>query len=332
MSHHSVEPPVREEELQAYVDGVLDATRRCEVERHLAHRPDEIERLNAYRTQKLLMHEAFDAAALEPLSVPLEQIRADFLRRTTRRNFRRSAMRWAAAIACVSLIGTGGWFGRDYFNPSSASSMSSIAFTQLAIDAHALLANETPLPLTQKGAEGGNALVGWLSQRETKKSSAAPDLSAFNLELMGGRIFLASDRPVVQVIYASNKQETLSLYLGANRDAIRQDVFTFVQQHDLSTIYWRQHNLEFSLVGKMRRDELLKIATAVHEQLNVVAPTKNGPRDDKSILPGAPPKGDGTSRDGIIHPHTAPLTNTEPDGGIKKLPAIFMDKPPKRAF
>lgn len=328
MSHCSTEPPVREEELQAYVDGVLDAARRCDVERYLAHRPDETARLNAYRAQTLLMHEAFDGAGAEPLSAPLEQIKADFIRKTARRNFRRSAMRWAAAVACVSLIGAGGWFGRAHLGPSPASSAASVAFARLAVDAHSVLVGDVPVPLTQKGPEGGNALVGWLSQRETKKSSAAPDLTAFNLELMGGRIFLVSARPVVQVIYANKGRETLSLYLGANRDAVRQDVFTFVRQQDLSTIYWRQRNLEFSLVGKMRRDDLLKIATAVHEQLSAATQPNGDATQSENVLS----KGAATAPESAAPPRTAPLTDMAPDGGIKKLPALFTDKPPKRAF
>jgi anti-sigma factor RsiW len=42
-------PVVTEEELHAYVEGVLPAARAAEVEAYLASRPDEAARVSAYR-------------------------------------------------------------------------------------------------------------------------------------------------------------------------------------------------------------------------------------------------------------------------------------------
>jgi anti-sigma factor RsiW len=269
--------PVREEDLQAYVDGLLDIDRRAAIEAYLARRPQEAERAAAYRAQNLLLHQAFDAVVDEPLSAPLDELKARLAHVTCRRRAVWQKARWAAAAACVAIVTAASWMGYErFFAPTTTKDEPPLAFTRLAIDAHGLLTGDASPPLAERGAESGNALVGWLSQRATQTAKPAPDLKQFSLELSGGRVFLLGERPVVQLVYRDKQQQKLSLYLGANPDGDDQNAFTFVQQGELSTFYWRQRNLEFSLVGRMNRDELLAIAKAVHDQLNMATSGQEG--------------------------------------------------------
>lgn len=296
--------PVREEDLQAYVDGLLDVDRRAAIEAYLARRPQEADRVVAYRAQNLFLHQAFDAVADEPLSAPLDELKRRLTHAASRRHAAWRGARWVAAAACVAIVASASWLGYERLFSSMTKEGPPVAFTRLAIDAHGLLTGDASPPLAERGAEGGNALVGWLSQRAIQAAKPAPDLKRFSLELGGGRVFLLGERPVVQLVYRDKQQQKLSLYLGASPDGDHQNAFTFVQQGELSTFYWRQGKLEFSLVGRMNRDELLAIAKAVHDQLNITtsgqesmpAPGKSGSlgsriphlTDEAVMSPGMP--------------------------------------------
>ena len=53
-------PPVTEAELHAFVDGRLPAEREAEIAAYLAARPDDAQRVEAYRAQKRELHALFD--------------------------------------------------------------------------------------------------------------------------------------------------------------------------------------------------------------------------------------------------------------------------------
>jgi anti-sigma factor RsiW len=268
--------PVREEDLQAYVDGLLDVHRRAAVEAYLARHPQDTNRVTAYRAQNLLLHEAFDSVTDEPLSAPLDELKTKLSHIASNWRIVWQRARWAAAAACVAIVSVASWVGYERFFAPTTKEEPPLAFTRLAIDAHGLFTGDASPPLVERGAESGNALVGWLSQRTIQTARPAPDLKQFNLELSGGRVFLLGERPVVQLVYRDRQQQKLSLYLGASPDSDDQNAFTFVQQGELSTFYWRQRKLEFSLVGRMNRDELLAIAKAVHDQLNIATSGEEG--------------------------------------------------------
>ena len=53
-------PPVTEADLHAFVDGRLPAERQVEIAAYLAARPEDAQRLEAYRAQKRELHALFD--------------------------------------------------------------------------------------------------------------------------------------------------------------------------------------------------------------------------------------------------------------------------------
>ena len=69
MSQHLIS----EAELHAYVDDVLPAARRGDIEQHLAAQPEDAGRLRAYLAQKQGLRELFNGVLDEPLP---ERLRA----------------------------------------------------------------------------------------------------------------------------------------------------------------------------------------------------------------------------------------------------------------
>ena len=53
-------PPVTEADLHAFVDGRLPAERQVEIAAYLAARPEDAQRLEAYRAHKRELHALFD--------------------------------------------------------------------------------------------------------------------------------------------------------------------------------------------------------------------------------------------------------------------------------
>ena len=67
------EVPISDADLQAFVDGRLDAKRRAEVEAYIAANPEAARTVDAYRAQNAALHAAFDGVLNEPLPEALAQ-------------------------------------------------------------------------------------------------------------------------------------------------------------------------------------------------------------------------------------------------------------------
>ncbi|MGE0650713.1 MAG: anti-sigma factor [Alphaproteobacteria bacterium] len=265
--HHDGQ--VREEDLQAYVDGLLEINLRATVEAYLALHPEEAERVTAYRAQNVALHQAYDIMTKRPLPASMERM-LDKLSSPDRGGPFRRFMRRSAMAAGLVLAVASGWIAHEQWPGLVQQVMSRddpfSAFTRRAVEAHAMLAGDLPPPLVEKGPAAGNALVGWLSQRASSSIRSAPNLRSFELQLAGGRIFFIREQLVLQLIYRG-KQGQVSLYVGASPRDNSRTTFTFAQQGDLSTFYWRQGKFEFSLVSGMPREQLLDVAKVVQNQL-----------------------------------------------------------------
>ena len=172
---------VRLEELHAYLDGELDATRTQAVEAWLEAEPDGRAALQAYRDQGAALHGAFDGVLSEALParlLPHAHVRA-----------------WPGRMAAASLglaLGTLlGWTLRDAREP-----VRSPMLPRQAAVAHAVFVPEIRHPVEVSAKEEAH-LVRWLSKR-LGTAVRAPRLSAHGFELLGGRLLPESARPGAQ--------------------------------------------------------------------------------------------------------------------------------------
>ncbi|MEA2738241.1 MAG: hypothetical protein QOH05_1548, partial [Acetobacteraceae bacterium] len=98
--------PVAEEDLHAYVDGLLDDERRAAVERYLQARADAAERVAAYTAQRHELRDALSARARDPIPPNLN------LARLLEERLRRRYRPWRVAVAIALAVGVGagaGW-------------------------------------------------------------------------------------------------------------------------------------------------------------------------------------------------------------------------------
>ena len=241
---------LREADLHAYVDRQLDARRMDEVRELLATMPELARTAQAYDAQKLAVHSAFDPVLQEPLP-------ARFVHRAAAA----PGSRWiVVAIGCLALGMALGWWARGEravdWRPQIAH--------QAAI-AHAVYVPEVRHPVEVTGNEEAH-LVRWLSKR-LGASIRAPRLTSLGYELLGGRLLPEQGRPSAQFMYQDANGRRLTLYVSTDVQN-RETAFRYAREGDLHVFYWIDRTLGYALAGDVGKDQMLRLARVVYEQLN----------------------------------------------------------------
>jgi anti-sigma factor RsiW len=246
---------VTEAELHAYVDGLLAAGRRDEVEAYLAAHPEDAQRVRAWREQTQALRELFDPVLAE--SMPARVRQRVLLRRA------RPALRYVAVVGWLALGSVAGWYLHDY---NLAKSADTIAFAHRAAIAHIVYSPEVRHPV-EVGADQEAHLVAWLSKR-LGGSLKVPHLTALGYQLVGGRLLPGSQGPVAQFMYQEGNGQRLTLYVRVGAGDSKETAFRYAQERGVSVFYWIDGRFGYALSGEIDKAELLRIAKAVYQQLN----------------------------------------------------------------
>jgi len=247
--------PVTEAELHAYVDGTLAPARAAEVESYLAAHPEDAARVSAYRAQIAALHREYDPVLSEPVPGDLGR---------SRRAWSKPLLRYAAVAAVFAAGVAVGWQLRAYNTDRLPESPSSWA--KRAAIAHVVYSPEVRHPV-EVGADQEAHLVAWLSKR-LGAALKLPKLADLGYTLVGGRLLPGERGPVAQFMYQDGKGQRLTLYVRVNPDGNRETAFLFAQERNVGVFYWLDHKLGYALSGEVGKPELLRVATAVHRQLN----------------------------------------------------------------
>lgn len=246
---------VREDELHAYVDGVLPAARRLEVEAWLAAHPDDAARVEAWAAQNRLLHGAFDPALNEPL--PLNLVRA------ARRPALGLPLRALAASLALVAAGLVGYvFG---LGAGDAAPAPHAVLARDAAIAHAVFSPETRHPVEVEAAHAEH-LVAWLSKRVGTPLDA-PDFSAQGFHLLGGRLLAGETGPVAQFMYQDSLERRVTLYVrraAADKGVTR---FRHAREGGLDVFYWIDGDFGYALSGPIGRPAMQQLADAAYRQL-----------------------------------------------------------------
>ena len=284
--------PITEADLHAWVDGQLSAERAREIEAYLSSRPDEAERLEAYRAQKRELHALFDPVLDEPL--PQRVLEAARPRR------RGALQAIAAALAIALLGGAAGWLLRGSVMPSGARLAGAAMqpaptpasdFAQRAAVAHAVYSPDARRPV-EVSAQQEDQLVAWLSKRMGTPMKP-PHLQALGYALEGGRLLPGGHGPVAQFMYRDDAGAKLTLYVSndvapaasggataasgggapvvASRAASDASgpaaEFRFAQEGNVNVFYWLEGRFGYALSSSAGRDELARVAAVVYREL-----------------------------------------------------------------
>jgi anti-sigma factor RsiW len=251
--------PISEAELQAYADGRLPEERHKAVEAWLATRPEESERITAYRRLAHEVRSAYETMLAEPVPHRLAQAAAP------RPQWRRIAA-VAGWIALGIAIGApAGWQARPERTVTQVVPDTSI-FARRAAVAHATYSPEVRHPV-EVGADDEQHLVNWLSKRLGVKVRA-PKLDDAGMSLVGGRLLPGENGPVAQFMYQSQNGRRLTLYVRTEASRNRETAFRYARENNVGVFYWIDREVGYALASAdLSKEELLRLANLVYKQL-----------------------------------------------------------------
>ncbi|AWM86107.1 anti-sigma factor [Microvirga sp. 17 mud 1-3] len=267
----TVERPIGEDDLQAYVDGYLQPDRRAAVDAYLASHDEAAAQVAAYMRQREALRQRLSGKAGEPIPSRLRV--ANLV--SERRHSRWPSLATAAAVAGLlagSVIGAVGhaWLTRES-TPTAQERIGPVA--QDAFAAYRTYVVETAHPV-EVGASQEAHLVQWLSRR-LGKPLQAPDLTGQGFRLIGGRLLPAESSPAALFMYEDTAGRRLTLYARPG-SGDEPTTFRFEAQGNVSAFLWIDRDLSYAVTGRMEREKLLLIAEAIYSQTETQPTERKG--------------------------------------------------------
>jgi len=259
--------------INALVDGRLPPARKAELEAQLGEDAAARETLRAWKAQR---------EALRDLHRPLlDEAIPDTLLAAARRGQAGKRQidqwrRWGGMAAAVVLAFGVGWLSHGQLGgprpQQLASARSAQSFVHQASLAHAVFSPEVRHPVEVTAAQQEH-LVQWLSKR-VGRPLKVPVLAAEGYELVGGRLLSGDGGARAQFMFQNAAGLRLTLYLGAidaasqpPSQAAQETAFRYSGDGPVPSFYWVDQGFGYALSGAVSRDELMKLAQRVYQQL-----------------------------------------------------------------
>jgi anti-sigma factor RsiW len=266
-------PRVTEDELHALVDDQLAPAERQALQARLSGDDVATATLAAWREQRQRLRGLHRALLDEPLSPALQSAASRAMAAEHAWNQWR---RWGGMAAGIVLAFGTGWTTHSLWQAASpvatgqlAQARSSHEFARQASVAHAIYSPEVRHPVEVTAAEQAH-LVQWLSKR-LGRPLKLPDLSPQGYELVGGRLLPGEQGARAQFMFQNSGGTRLTLYLGSvNAGASAsstETAFRFSQEGPVPGFYWVDRGFGYALAGPLSRQDLLRLAQAIHPQL-----------------------------------------------------------------
>ncbi|HTH95276.1 MAG TPA: anti-sigma factor [Rhodocyclaceae bacterium] len=265
----NIQPPITDEELNAYLDGELPTQRRLEVEALLAEYPELAATLNAYRQQDQGIKALFNPVLNE--EIPVRFTRATSATTRFRAWPLSSLQRIAASVLLVVASGSAGWLARGAWTPDTPShDIAAIDNTLATLPHQAAIAHVVYSPDMKRpveiSAEHEDQLITWLSKR-LNANVRPPSLGMLGYDLIGGRLLPGASGPVAQFMYNDAAGRRVTLYVSTDNPRNQETAFRFAQEGPVNVFYWIDGKFGYALSADMDKAELAKLATAVYGQL-----------------------------------------------------------------
>ncbi len=254
----NAQPPVTDDDLHAYVDGVLALSRRPFVQAHLESHPEDAERVARYAKLREELREALAPIADEPIPAQLDLKRLVRQRMAARR---RPTWRLACAAALVFAVGGASGYALHAFTQPASAGVRALA--REAADSYRVHAVDPARPV-EIAASDRAELVGWLAQR-LQSPLAVPDLELAGYRFLGGRLVTTPHGPAALFLYGGARGDKLAVLVRPM--AIEKN--TRMSEHvdgALGTVAWADRGLGYSLVGAASPAVLHPLADEVRRQ------------------------------------------------------------------
>jgi anti-sigma factor RsiW len=262
---------IEDKDLHAYVDGQLAPDRRRAVELYLANHPEAALRVADWRAQNRALALAFGPVAEEPLPGRLLDVATGPAPAPEPHGIdRRVALAASVAFVAGGLTALAAMRLAGRLEPRGATDPLS-GFLGVAKQAHQVFTPETRHPVEIAAADQAQ-LLDWLSKR-LDYPMALPDLQAYGLTLVGGRMLTGPRGPAAFFVFETDKAERVTMYcarLGPVADAQPKEAV----RDGLTTVYWVDDGIGFALTaaGTNRADALRHLAGGIFDAMEAAHP------------------------------------------------------------
>ena len=255
--------PITEDDLQAYVDQVVDPVRRAEVDDYLARHPDVARRVAGQIRQRDELRAALAPIAEEPVPPELGLARLLDARRAGGAGQTWGARpAWQLALAAAALLGIGGIAGWSLRGaPAPASGIAALA--QEATDSYRVYTPDRAHPVELRATEQLE-LVRWVSN-QLHHPVSIPDLTAAGYRFMGGRVVATAHGPAGLLMYDDDHGTRMVVLIRPM--AIERDTAMALHAHGAVRGYsWAQRGIGYSVVAAAPAETLHPLADEIRRQ------------------------------------------------------------------
>ncbi|MGN7295252.1 anti-sigma factor family protein [Rhizobium sp. SAFR-030] len=251
--------PITEDDIQAYVDDVLDAERHRDVSDYLLTNSEAAARVSSDRTHAKALRAALDPVAREPVPSRLNLQTIVAARLPARRPH---AFRLAAAAVLLLAVGaTGGWMMKGYALPPTEGVA---ALAQEASASYGAFAGDRLRPVEVR-ADGSDTLQQFAAMT-LGRVAAIPDLTKAGYRLMGGRVIPTAHGNGFMLMYDDDRGSRLVML--TRRMAVDQNKPMVASKNgDVQGWSWAKNGMGFSLVGSIPHEDLHPIADVARAQI-----------------------------------------------------------------
>ncbi|WP_431256192.1 anti-sigma factor family protein [Roseateles chitinivorans] len=259
MTRPTPSAPIVEDDLHAYVDGLLDAERRKAVQDHLDRDPEAAAAVTRLIAQRQLLRSAFAPIVDEPVPERL-QLRTLLAQRQAPPA---RQWRWAAAVLVALGAGSvGGWQVRDQWDPvNGAANGGANGIAALAGEARSsylAYASDAPEDLDRE------RLLRVVSDK-LRRPVEIPDLSAAGYRFAGGRLVATVHGPAGMFFY--DREDGTRMAVMLRPMAVEKEAPMMAQTtRPVGGYSWAMRGLGYSVVGTESPTTLHPVADEVRRQ------------------------------------------------------------------
>jgi len=252
--------PILEEDLHAFVDDALDASRRREVQAYLDLHPDAARDVAAHAAHRQELRALLAPISDEPVPPALN------LQRLVGERRARERRPWGMAAAVLLALGVGGGAGWSLRGGRPSADAGIVAVAREATASYDVYASDLQRPV-EMGPTQRAELVSWVSAR-LGRQVAVPDLAASGYRFIGGRLVATDHGPAGLFMYDDPKGTRLALLVRPM--AVEKN--TPMMEHidgRFAGYAWADQGLGYGVVGTRQAGSLHALADEVRRQIGV---------------------------------------------------------------
>ncbi len=252
------ERPISDDDLHAFVDGLLNSERQKEVRGYLAERPEAAARVTAWQKEGETLRQALEWQLKEAVPATLNITRLIEARHSDRRAF----LRLAASIVIALMVGTGG--GWMMHGPSIPSGISALSLEAAA--AHRVFATG-PRHSTTFDVVDPTQLASW-TQQELGRAVTPPDLTGAGYHLVGARLVSTEYGPACMFLYSSDRGPRITLFVRQMKSRDMNAPMRAIRVQEAIGYAWARRGLGVSLISTDPMPSLHSLSNRVRDEMD----------------------------------------------------------------